>query len=235
MLGECIQLRWLVLAVVVGLSACVTPPALPPAPPAPPVVVDRDAEARQREAAQRQQQRQIAAWLVNARQALANDRLMIPLSDNAYSWYQQVLAVDELNAEAHRGMQQITARYLQLAEQAFDSGQFASAERMLRGAERIAATPAQTEALRKRYRQRAAANATVLPPGELSARSERVQAQLAELAVTAREANSRLLIVARSDAEGRWIYQRMRAAVPGFRLRGNIDIGSVPRVILIDL
>lgn len=177
----------------------------------------------------------IGDLLASARLALANDRLMIPQSDSAYSWYQQVLSLDEHNGEAHRGMAQITARYLQLAEQAFVSGRVEKAERMLDGAERISATPAQTAVLRQRYRQRVAENETRLSIPELTLRSEKITAQLVALAGQAQAASSRLLIIARTDAEGRWIYQQMRAAVKGYRLRGNIELGRQPRVVLIDL
>ncbi len=177
----------------------------------------------------------VESLLISARQALAADRLMHPLSDSAYSWYQQVLAIDELNAAAHKGMQQITARYLQLAQQAFTEGRVERAEQMLQGAEKIAATPAQTKALREKYQRQPAVNETLLSRESLSARNDAMRATLVKLAKRAQAANSRLLIVARNDAEGRWIYQQMRSAVAGYRLRGNIDIGRVPRVVLIDL
>ncbi|MEE8056252.1 MAG: hypothetical protein V3T17_00205 [Pseudomonadales bacterium] len=215
---------WLIgLAVVgFGLPGCVEPGVQGVADPV--AVAEREARKHR-----------VRVLLANAQQALADDRLMVPKSDNAYGWYQQVLVIDERNPEAHWGMRRITARYLQLAEQAFRSGRVDKAEQMLQRAEKIAATSTQTAALREQYRQSAAANETYLPIRELSARSEKMQLQLTRLATQAQADNSRLLIVARSDAEGRWIYQQMRAAVTGYRLRGNIEIGRVPRVVLIDL
>ncbi len=160
---------------------------------------------------------------------------MLPYSDNAYDWYQQVLALDELNAEAHWGMQQMTARYLELAKQAFQSGLIDKAETFLRRAEKISATPQQTEALRTQYRKQSPDNEFYLEQPALSARNEAIQLRLAELAQKAKEADLRLLIIARSDAEGRWIYQQMRDSVADYRLRGNIEIGLVPRIRLIAL
>ena len=192
--------------------------------------------AAQHQADQLQRQQQIRQWLVNAQQALEADRLRIPLGDNAYGWYQQVLAVDDFNAEAHWGMQQITRRYLQLAERAFQAGRVDKAERMLQGAGQVAASAEQLEAVRQRFRQRAvAANEMYLPTKALSVRSKSAQLKLAEIAERARAENSRLLIIARNDAEGRWMYSQMRAAVEGYRLRGNIEMGLVPRVRLIDI
>lgn len=48
-------------------------------------------------------------------------------------------------------------------------------------------------------------------------------------------ANSRFQIIARNDAEGRWIYQTMRDAVTEYRLRANLERGDKPRIILLDL
>jgi hypothetical protein len=41
------------------------------------------------------------------------------------------------------------------------------------------------------------------------------------------------MIIARTDVEGRWIYQKMRDAVPGYRVRGDIKLGNPPRVQLV--
>ena len=182
-----------------------------------------------------QRRHRLRLMLANAQQALADDRLMLPVSGSAYSWYQQVLAQDELNAEAHWGMQQITLRYLQLAEQAFQSRRIDKAEQMLQRAEFIAASPAQTNAIRERYPQTVTDNEILLATRDLSARGGAIQSQLKMLAQQAKAGQSRLLIIARSDNEGRWIYQQMRSAVEGYRLRGNIEIGVVPRIVLLDL
>jgi hypothetical protein len=213
-----------------GLLACVAAPQVPQVPLQPAVrLIDQKPPVNE---ARRHHLRQL---LANAQQALAEDHLMYPETDNAYQWYRRVLALDERNAEAHWGMQQITARYLQLAEQAFVSMHYEKAELMLQRAQQIAATPAQAEALRQRYQQQPAANAVLLSESELSSRSTKLQSELVTLAVQAQAENSRLLIVARSDSEGRWIYQQMSSAVAGYRLRGNIEIGHLPRVVLIDL
>ena len=110
--------------------------------------------------------------LANAQLAFSKDNWMSPVSESAYYWYQRVLAIDELNAEAHWGMQQITARYLQLADQAFDSGRLDEAERMLQGAGRVSATPDRLEELRQRYQIEAAENEFYLPQSDLLARNE---------------------------------------------------------------
>lgn len=183
----------------------------------------------------RQREDKIESLLGLAAQALAKDRLMRPKEDNAYDWYRQVLAIDALNTEAHWGMHRITRRYFELAEAAFATGRPARAERMLRGALQVAATPAQVKVIRAKYRDQLRNKTFTLSPQGLRRHSDKTRLHLAKIARRARDARSRLLIVARNDAEGRWIYQQMRAAVSGFRLRGNIELGKLPHVVLIDL
>lgn len=165
--------------------------------------------------------------------ALGRDQLMRPLEDNAYDWYQQVLAVDEGNPEAHRGMTRITERYLELAVQAFKRGRARLAEQMLSGAGRVAATPAQLEQIRLKYSELSSPERQVLlPTGELSARSDSMLGLLSQLANKARQEDYRLVIIARNDTEARWIYRQMQAAVSGYRLRGNIEIGPEPKIVM---
>ncbi len=178
---------------------------------------------------------QVRILLASAERALARDRLTVPQYDNAYSWYQQVLAFDEANAEAHWGMSQITERYLQLAEQAFSRGGRGKGELMLQRALAISATAEQANSVRSRFKAQPSDTEFLLATADLTARNDTITTRLAELALVAKKVKSRLLIVARSDAEGRWIYQKMREAVDGHRLRGNIEIGSVPRIVLLDL
>lgn len=220
MVGRCCCL----LLVILSLSACIQLPQQA-------ATAERGVDLAARQEAQRHQLRVL---LANAERALAADRLMIPVNDNAYNWYRQVLALDERNPEAHWGMKQIAARYLQLAEQAFVSGRREEAERMLQGAEKISATPQQIASLRERYRQHNFDNEVYLPLEALTTRGKKIQQQLKVLAKQAKESQSRLLIVARSDSEGRWIYQQMRNSVNGYRLRGNIEVGRIARVVFID-
>lgn len=193
-------------------------------------------QIREQEALERQNRtRQVRYLLASAELALQRDRLMVPKSDNAFDWYQQVLAIDEANTDAHQGMQRITARYMALARESFERGLVEQGERMLWGAAQVSATPGQLQLLRDEYRGRLASRPPALELKALTARGEKIQRTLAQLAIRARDKNLRLLIVARNDAEGRWIYRTMREAVAGYRLRGNIEIGTVPRVELIDL
>ncbi|WHI48901.1 hypothetical protein [Microbulbifer sp. VAAF005] len=72
-----------------------------------------------------------------------------------------------------------------------------------------------------------------LPAGELAARSAGLVEQLQRVAGRIRSEQLRVIIVARSDAEGRWVYQQLREAVPGYRVRGDIKVGNPAKLILI--
>jgi hypothetical protein len=187
------------------------------------------------EAAAREQ-RLISMLLSRAQRALHKDQLKTPATDNAFGWYQQVLLHDSDNAEAHWGMRRIGARYLELAEQSYISGKRYQAEQLLQQGESVSLSPLLAQQMRNKYAHiKVPANEFLLDASALSARSDAVVQRLAEIAWLARAESSRLTIYARNDAEGRWIYKQMRAAVDGFRLRGNILVSSTPRVVLIDL
>ena len=173
--------------------------------------------------------------LSQAQRALSKNRLMTPLRGSAFTSYQQVLAIDASNKEALWGMAQITSRYLALAESAFVTGNTRKAELMLKRALKVSATQEEVDTIRKFYAKRpVTGDEFTLSIADLSARNDKSISQLDELARKARENDSRLLIIARNDTEGRWIYQQMRIAVDGYRLRGNIEIGQTPTIVLLN-
>jgi uncharacterized protein YfaT (DUF1175 family) len=67
----------------------------------------------------------------------------------------------------------------------------------------------------------------------LQAKSPQIVSMLKDVAQKAKQTGEFVLIIARSDAEGRWIYQQMRQAVPGFLVRGDIKVGQPARVKLV--
>ena len=182
------------------------------------------------------ERRLVRMLLARAQAALHADQLMTPDSDNAYGWYQQVLSHDGDNAEAHWGMRRIGTRYAELAEQAYIAGERYKAEAFLEKGERVSLSPQQASSIRQRYAlKELPVNEFVLDGRSLSARNDVMIQQLAKIAQLAQQQSSRLTIYARNDAEGRWIYKQMREAVDGHRLRGNIQVGRTPRVVLIDI
>lgn len=172
--------------------------------------------------------------------ALDNDHLSEPREGSAADYFGQVLDVDPDNAMAFDGMRRLVARYVMLAERAHQNGAYEVALGYLKKAEPYAIPDDGLAVLRQRWLQKSVkkagpSNEFMLDPVALDTRGEAVMLRLTEIAVKAMRASSRITIVARTDAEGRWVYQQMREVLPEYRLRGNIVQGQVPKVILIDL
>ncbi len=69
-----------------------------------------------------------------------------------------------------------------------------------------------------------------LAPQALSDKDESIIATLADLALRIKDRDESILIFARTDAEGRWIYKQLKQATPGYRIRGDIRRAAEPKV-----
>lgn len=228
------------LSVLLLLVGCGTAPVVPPEPETPATEPKQEVTGREE-----RQAALIEKWLDEADRALSQDRLITPADNNAHDRYRAVLLVDPGNTRASSGLQAIVLRYLELARLAAARGALAQAEGFLERAALVdednplVAEFAQTIAA-ERERQRDAAaleregRRYELNPQQLGERSEELVEELQALARAVRESEEFVLITARTDAEGRWIYQQMREAVPEYRLRGDIHLGSPPRIELED-
>ncbi len=180
--------------------------------------------------------------LSRAERALARDRLLQPIHDNAYDHYASVLLVDPGNQEAELGMQAIVLRYLDLARSAAQASRYKEAKQYLDRALSISPDNVHVKSLVQSLRKETAPilaatvisdNAIMLDEGLLSKRSILMVEQLGLLAVKVKREQNTVVIFARNDNEGRWIYQQMREAVTGYLLRGDIQKGSPVRVELL--
>ncbi len=80
---------------------------------------------------------------------------------------------------------------------------------------------------------RGGANEYLLDASLLGKDDPQIITKLTEIAKKLKATNSLAMIIARTDIEGRWIYQKMRDAVPGYRVRGDIKLGSPARIQLV--
>ncbi len=222
--------------------------------PQPDTVVQPSPSAEASEALRQQQlqaerrQQAIATLLAQAEQALAGNKLTTPAHDNALDRYRAILLMSPGNAQAKDGVKQVAQRYCQLAYGAIQAGEIAKAKVFLRKAESIvpglvAIAPLQKQlaAVSRKPAPKVAAepielaakdDVVVLPAADLKARSNELQAALKSLALQVKADDTYILIVATSDADGRWVYQTMKSALPGYRLRGNIERGNSPKIVL---
>ncbi len=204
-----------------------------PAPPPEPEVEEEPAPAGP-DFATVARMRIIADMLYEARNAYEDNRLTQPSGNNAYDRYQQVLNYDPGNEVALSGIRQIAERYVELAEASIAIGQFDSADNQLRRATQINRDNPRIATTRQRLDEarKSKLDFYALDPEGLRAKSLEIMVQLAEIGQLVMRENATFLITARSDEEARWIYQVMREAVGGFRLRGNIALGNPPGIQL---
>ena len=195
----------------------------------------------------------IEALLVKADIDLAADRLTQPSSSNAVDRYRAVLLLDKTNQRAALGLRNSAARTLVLAESQKLRGVYNNALKLVMSAEAITGKSVKSTLLKQSIKVAQRAISLQLEPqkkvnfaektnptqavfnlniADLSARNENIKNQLKALANRVQESKEYVLIYARNDAEGRWIYQQMRKASEDYRLRGNIKRHEKPRLVL---
>lgn len=186
----------------------------------------------------------VEGLLSDAESALAADRLMSPGHDNAYDRYSAVLQLIPDHPQAMSGLQLVYLRYLALARSAIAKEGWGRALTYLSRAEQINPGHDQVAELsRSLIEQRSAQQAESardessegvfrLDASQLRKRAPAVVAELQAIAKRVQSTDETLVIVAPTDADGRWMYSQMKAAVPGFRLRGDIKLGRKVKVVL---
>lgn len=173
----------------------------------------------------------IQPLLAKAELALGQNRLMSPAGNNARYWFERVLALDPKNTQARSGLQLIPLQYLQLARGAAAKGGRARALSLLARGLRLSPGQPQLLEFRRQLELRAAPGAVAgqahwwIDAAELKARAPALVKQLSSWAKKAKQGDLLAIIYARNDSDGRWIYQQMRRALPGYRLRGDIRTG----------
>jgi tetratricopeptide (TPR) repeat protein len=182
--------------------------------------------------------------LLNAEYTLAHDQLLTPANDNALMYYRKALALDPENTRAKGGLLGIVMRYVDLARQAAARGNYAQANAMLNNARIV--DPSNllikevADGLREQIKEappvqayKGGANEYLLDASLVGTDSPHIKARLREITQKLKATDSLAIIIARTDNEGRWIYQQLRAAQPGYLVRGDIRLGAPVRVQLV--
>ena len=202
---------WLALTV----SACQTaPPAEPePAPQQtpPPPPIDPDT---------------LADILEQAERALAAEHYTYPAAGSALTLYRQILALDEQQEDARRGLERIVERYVDLAIVALERRQFARARSMLARARLILPDHPSIKPTAEQIRLLSEAERITLrlQQKDLTSDSPGAAAELRALGQVPANQDCRFTIAAKNDAQGRWIYKALASANPSARLRAQIEI-----------
>ena len=196
------------------------PPAEPvaqPAPPPPPPVIERQL---------------LFKLLDSADAAIADDRLTFPAGHNALDFYHDILAIQPDQEDALRGLEQLVEIYVKLAQDALDYNRFATARSMLARADLIVPNHPSIEPTQAQIRLLEEAQRTALPLEQhvLNNPTRALKDQLTALGAHPEQTPCRFIIYARSDAQGRWIYQQLAAADVAGRIRAEIKIRTPAKV-----
>lgn len=236
--------RYLICAIAVALSACgaapVKTPTAPVAAPPPPVATPAPPPLSPRE-------RTVQALLADAESAMSQGRFSLPAHDNAYDRFRAVQLLDGGNKQALAGMHSILLVYVDRIQQSLSGGRLHAAAADLRQAEQLfpgaeLLSPLRTELSRRSKSSAVAVKAPIpadgrerisLPAQPLKDKTEDVKQMLVKLANRVRESDESVMIYARTDAEGRWIYKTMKDAVGDYRIRGDIRINRQPAIELL--
>ena len=191
------------------------------------------------------------AMLKRAEQAFRKGDLTKPNYANAYDLFHSVLIINPENQQARSGLQAILIRYAEMIREATRKNQFSKSQRLLSQVEKYYPANDLLMELKKEAKKRKAAymarqkpvpaekpgdrnvSEFVLPTYALSKRTAELTRYIGEVAVRLKSSQEYVMIYARTDAEGRWIYSQLKKAVPGYRVRGDIKLGRKPRLVLL--
>ncbi len=216
-----VTLPGLLLAVVSGCELL-----KPPVAPADPVALHNTAKT-----AVVPHEQKIAQLLEEAQCAFSRDRLTTPAEDNAYIILLQILALDPANTAAERGISDIVERYLEWSITSANAGELRRAVDFLRKARSVDAVHPNIAAVSALVESatRAETRHFRFGPAELSARTAAVAEQIRQIGSGIDVARTSVVITARSDAEGRWIYQQLNDASDA-RVRAELLFGDEPGI-----
>ena len=177
--------------------------------------------------------------LQRAEQAFAQGQRLQPDTANAYLYYQAVLTLEPDNQQAQAGLQAILVEEAQNTRNLLANSHIQSAQRRYALLNQLFESSALLKDLkshiqRARVEQNAQFSTKTLPENDkqwlneqdLVLKNDAIKSVLSLAAQRVSQTEEGVFIYARSDADGRWIYQQMRQVVPNYRIRGDIRLGK---------
>ena len=166
--------------------------------------------------------------------AFSENRLTTPLDDNAFYKYLQILSLEPANAKANQGIADIAEKYLEWAINAGLQQRYRKAVNFINKARSVDDTNPNILAVVKQIAALQDSRTTTyhLSTDALDNRLHRLIDKLHEIGVKSDLQQATVVITARDDREGRWIYQQLNDATPN-RIRATFELGQVPKVHLV--
>jgi len=167
--------------------------------------------------------------------ALSEHRLTTPPDNNAWYRYLRVLTMDPENQRAVQGIHDIADKYLDWSLQSLNEGNLNKAQRFLTRARAVDDQHPNILAVDNRIReyQKNQLERINLSPAEISQRSPSLAQKLELIGAKIPRKTGQVIIRARSDIEGRWIYQQLSRIDRKLRLRAQILFDNLPSLTII--
>lgn len=178
--------------------------------------------------------------------ALNAGNLTKPMHSNAYDYFSAIKTLDPNNVLAKHGLERVADKYQELIFRALQSGDGEHAGKLLQRA--LWLFPAHPALLNAKSRLKEALKPTAnfditrvhdeqlsrfdLPSAELRRKTANIKGMLVAVSQRLLKTGEFVIIHARNDAEGRWIYKELKQGAKGYRVRGDILIDKVPRLEL---
>jgi hypothetical protein len=163
--------------------------------------------------------------------AFQDDRLTTPIEENAYLIYMQVLSIDPKNNYANLGLTEIVEKYLDWALTAAEQKHYRKATDYLNKARSIDDAHPNIKAVSIQIEESRLAKQIEfkLSVSELQNRSNKLVTELKKVALIVEKYNASVVIAARSDKEGRWIYKHLNNATAD-RVKATFEPTKTPFV-----
>jgi hypothetical protein len=165
--------------------------------------------------------------------AFIESRLTTPVEDNAYFRYLQVLAIDPDSEDANRGISNIVEQYLDWSLESLQNRHFRAATNYLNKARSLDELHPNITAVATRIAEhrKSSEESYLLDPRGLANRSNSTQMELSSIAARMQETRATIIISARNDSEGRWIYQQLNEQTDS-RVKARFEQSSKPSIRL---
>lgn len=176
----------------------------------------------------------IQQLLEEAYYAFIESRLTTPVEDNAYFRYLQVLSIDPSSEDANRGISNIVEQYLDWSLESLQNRNFRAATNYLNKARSVDESHPNITAVATRITEHRNSKEEnyLLDPSGLTNRSISTRTELGSIAVRMQKTSATIIISARNDSEGRWLYQQLNDQTDS-RVKARFEQSSKPSIRLI--